>query len=159
MSLKKTVQSSSKGWKGGMKEEIMEERGKYQAERREWYTFCLTLKQTQPFPSSHHLKALIRNPPRQQSRHKTETRGEWEGRSEWERWGALQQSKGMQEREREKIMWPAQTSHLSPLRGLECRLSTSKESFPLDGNYMLAYIGNRSAFATRLSTACKVQKM
>lgn len=43
------------------------------------------LKQTQPFPSSHPPEKVFKNPPRQQSRHETETQKEWEGRSERER--------------------------------------------------------------------------
>ena len=60
----------------------------------------------------------------------------------------LQQSEGMYKREREEHVTRADQSPLSALRIVECRLSTSKESFPLDGNYMLAYIGNRRAFTT-----------
>lgn len=69
--------------KRGIKREIMEERGKCQPERREQYTCCLTLKQTQLSPSSHPVKTFPKkNPLCQQSRHKTETQREWEGRSE-----------------------------------------------------------------------------
>ena len=126
-------------------------------------------------PSSHPLKTSLsfkekKNPPRQQSRHKTETESEregerereWEGRSERERdregdeecCNRVRECKRARERRSCDLCW---TSHLSPLWGLECRLSASKESFPLDGNYMLGCIGNRSAFTSRPSIACKVQ--
>lgn len=87
--------------KGGIKGEIMEERGKCQPERREQHTCCPTLKQTQPFPFSHPLKTFLKihcaNRADIRLRHRKSGR---EGVRE--RWGVLQQSKGMQERERQR---------------------------------------------------------
>lgn len=53
---------------------------------------------------------------------------------------------------------PGRTSQLPPHERAERRLSTSEESFPLDGNYMLGWMGNRSSFTRHLFIVCEVEE-
>lgn len=167
MSAKKTVQSSSQRWKGGVTERDYGGEGEVSAREER---AARMPEQSQPWALLHIFRERKNDPDmpteQTQDRRRTERVGGKERGGERTRWGVLQRSKGnARERERERdrrtreqVMWLAQTSHLSPHRGLKCPSLSLQGIISTGWKLHVRPYGKHEYFYNHLSMACRVQE-